>query len=696
MEQKDNNILYIDLSEHSVRCEEISWDMRKKYIGGCGINTKLLLDSEAMYHDALSEKNVLIFGVGPAVGTGLLAANRSTVTAKSPLTDLYGDSNIGGDFPINMRAIGIDHIVFTGKSKSPVYVYINKNREVQFFDADDIWGERTDVVTDILSERYGGKCEVCCIGPAAEKLVRFSSVFMSKTHVAGRMGMGCVMGSKNLKAIVIEKAKCNPTVFDKEKLKAFTKTWIKKAQTSLQFKIMSMNGTVFLVQSYNSTNNIPIENYKNNHDKRCENLYPGVFNRDFQTRKSVCKYCAMGCGKAFEIRKGPYKGESGERMEYGSIASFGSNLGIFDYGDIIHLKLLGDYLGIDTMECGGVVALVIETQQKGIIKKEDVDGRELRFGNAEDVEYLLYKIANREGIGNILAEGTYRAGKALKVEQYAFCIKKSYTGLMPRHRLAWSLGYITSTRGGDHLKDFPFTSIIEGFFQEVMGRHIFKINFKKVISVPENKGRVVWWHENYKYTLDALGFCLFCLQSVTSTGHAYFDEYAQIMQAIFNKEISKEDLFYAGERMYQLQNAFNVVSGLTIDDYKWPQRKKEDDITDELIKQTTLEVRDFPGVLPEYFEFRGLTGEGVPTKKRFIELGLEEYIERIKTSDTQDVAFMESLLKKVNLSIKLKLKEKVKGYIIYKIVSRQIDKAKAKAIAAAKAKGTEAAKENVT
>ncbi|MEN3003280.1 aldehyde ferredoxin oxidoreductase N-terminal domain-containing protein [Dehalobacterium formicoaceticum] len=201
---KDNAILTIDLTSSKSSKVEITRSQRKNFVGGVGINTQILYESDAMYHDALSEKNVLIFGVGPAVGTGLLAGNRCTVTARSPITDMYGDSNVGGDLTVKMRSVGVDHLVFTGKAEKPVYVVINPEGEVSILDASDLWGMWTDRVTDLLMERHGKHAEVACIGPAGENLVRYASVVMSKCHVAGRTGMGCVMGPKNLKAVVIE------------------------------------------------------------------------------------------------------------------------------------------------------------------------------------------------------------------------------------------------------------------------------------------------------------------------------------------------------------------------------------------------------------------------------------------------------------------------------------------------------------
>ena len=670
---KDHKIVYVDLSQKKILSEDILPEIRKKYLGGTGINTKILYESEAMHHDALSEKNVLIFGVGPAVGTGLLAGNRCTITAKSPLTDLFGDSNIGGDFTLNMRSVGIDHLVFTGKAESPVYVFISKDGEIQIIDATDLWGTWTEKVTDILMERHGKNCEVACIGPAGENLVRFACVIMSKCHAAGRMGLGCVMGSKNLKAVVIEGNKCTPPIYDKEKINQIRKIWMENCRTSVVSKMGNVNGTLFLLETYDKDKHIPIRNCKAGYDEKTKNIYVAQFKADHLVKKKACYACPVACSKAYEIREGKYQGEKGERIDYGTVAGLGTSLGVFDWASIIHLKLLADNLGIDTIEVGGPIGLIMECQERGILKNKDAGGKVYKFGNTDDIEELMIKLVNREGVGDVLAEGAYRAAKHFHVEDYTFCVNKSYTGTHSKDRLAWSLGYLTSTRGGDHLKDFPFTMLSGGYFAQIVAKHIFKVDAKKEIATPDKKGRVVWWHENYKYVVDALGICIFAIHGLPNTGHAFFQDFANIMNALYNLEMTDEEVFYAAERMYQLQNAFNVNCGLKLENYKWPNRKKDKDIDDTYIDHTTIEVRDAPGMLPEYFEFRGLTSEGKPTASRFSELGLDTYGASAKAVQGVKAMTIKESLQDVALNVKFTLGERFKSFLLSTLLRRLLD-----------------------
>jgi aldehyde:ferredoxin oxidoreductase len=671
---KDNQVLYVDLATKKISKEEILPDLRKNYIGGAGINTKIFFDSEAMYHDALSDKNILIFGVGPTVGTGLLAGNRCTITAKSPVTDMYGDSNIGGDFTLRMRSAGFDHIVFTGKADKPVYLYINKEQEIHILDATDLWGTWTDKVTTTLLERHGKNCEIACIGPAGEQLIRYASVIMSKCHAAGRMGMGCVMGSKNLKAIVIDSdRKFTPAIYNQDSINHIKKVWMDNCRSSVVSKMGSIEGTLFLIEKYDKAKHIPIRNCQAAYDEKTKNIYSTEFKYEYQTKRKACYACPVGCAKEYEIKEGKFRGEKGDRIDYGTVAGVGANVGVFDWASILHLKMLCDYLGMDTIEAGGSIGLIIECQQRGIISSEDTDGKTLEFGNVEDIEYLMHKAVSREGIGDLIAEGAYRAAKKLNAEEYAFCINKSTTGLQSNARLAWSLGYLTSTRGGDHLKNFPFTSLFGGYFSEIVAKYIFRMNAGKTIGMPEDKGRVVWWHENYKYIVDSLGICIFAIHGLPNTGNAFFQDFANIMNALFGIDMTDEDVLYAGERIYQLQNAFNVNSGQDIHSYKWPIRKKEKDIDDLLIEETTIKVRDEPGMLPEYFKFRGLTDDGKPTASRFEELGISQYISKAKAASTEGIVSIKDLLKVVGLNAKLTAKDRTTSFFISLLLRRLLE-----------------------
>lgn len=653
-------IVYVDLADNKITHREITNDIRKKYIGAIGINAMLLMESDAFKYDPLSENNVLILGVGPAVGTGLMAGNRCVVTTRSPITHIYGDSNIGGNFPVKMRALGISHLVIRQKAESPKYVLCKENGDIEIHDAGDLWGKDVFETTDILTERYGKKCEVACIGCAGENLIRYSSLIMSKNHAAGRMGTGCIMGSKLLKAIVVEQKPMQRDFYDKEEFDAIKKSWLDGSRRSAISHMGTRYGTLFLLEANNRSGGLPVRNFKMGRDKEAEKIYPTVFNHEYKVKKEACYSCPIGCSKKYEVKEGKYKGLTGSRIEFGA-ASIGPMTGVFDWPGVLHMKLLCDKYGIDTIEAGAVIALAMEGCERGLLKKSDLFGREVQFGSVEDVEFLMDLIVNRKGVGDALAEGVYEAGKRLNLEKYAFCINRSSTGLQNNSRLVRSLGYITSTRGGDHLKSFAFTMQNGGYY---IARHIFHIkNAKKELDKPVNIGRILWWHENYKIIVDAIGICLFAIQGLPSLGIGMFDDYAKLMHSMYGIDMTPEDVFEAAERIYQLENVFNVACGLNIDNYIWPHREKEDDIDDKFLKGTVLtkEERDQPGMLPEYFRYRGLNAVGKPTRKRLQELDIYEfckdYMDFIENDD--NVAGMQEMMDTVALTINYKWKDKI-------------------------------------
>jgi aldehyde:ferredoxin oxidoreductase len=672
-----DNIVDVDLTGKTVKITEVPLEWREKYIGGTGINTKILYDSGAMNYDALSEHNVLIFGIGPTVGTGLMSGNRCTITAKSPLTDIYGDSSTGGNLTIQMKAYKVNHIVLRGKSEKPVYLLAHDNGEMTIESADKIWGMKVLDAVKFLESKHGS-CEIACIGPAGENLVRFASIITSKRHAAGRMGMGCVMGSKKVKAIVFPKKPLKVTMYDPNKIKAINKCWLHESRNSMLTKNENINGSLFLFKQYNKVGSIPVMNCQSGSDKRIENLYPEKFNSKYVTKKESCYGCPVGCGRQFEVKSGKYKGEKGAGMDYGAAVSIGPALGIFNWDEVIHLKLLINEYGMDAIELGGVLSMILECSERNLLPQY----RSFKFGSIDDAEYLINALTYREGIGDILAEGVYRAAKTLHLEKYAMCIKKSSTGAHSKKRLAFSLGYLTSTRGGDHLKDFPFTMLFPGYFSDLVAKYIFNIDPQKYIDKPEKQGRVVWWHENYKTAIDALGLCIFSMHSLPNMGHGYFREFSQILNALYGLKMKDIDVFYASERIYQMQNAFNINSGMSISDYKWPKRNPDKNIDKNYLSNTVIEVLNEPGMLPEYFKYRGLSDDGKPTKHRFQELGMDDVLNTIK-SDCEDNGFhMDDALKTVNLNADFNLFDNVKVHFLSKLLVKMLDKKYKKAVAA--------------
>ncbi|HLR34638.1 MAG TPA: aldehyde ferredoxin oxidoreductase C-terminal domain-containing protein, partial [Tissierellales bacterium] len=382
-----------------------------------------------------------------------------------------------------------------------------------------------------------------------------------------------------------------------------------------------------------------------------------------------CYSCPVACSKRYKVKKGKYKGLAGSRIEYGA-ASIGPITGIFDWPRTLHLKLLCDKYGLDTIELGAVIALTMEGCQRGLLTKDQLFGRTVKFGSVEDAEYIINLIVDRKGIGDILAEGVYRSAIKLGLEDYSFCINKSYTGLQSNNRLVRSLGYLTSTRGGDHLKSFAFTMQNGGYY---IAKHIFNIrNVKKQLDKPVDIGRILWWHENYKIIVDSIGVCLFAIQGLPFTGAGYFDDFTEIMNSIYGLDMTEEEVFLAAERIYQVENGFNVCCGLNIDRYIWPERKHDEDINEKLLVDTKISVRDEPGMLPEYFKYRGLTKRGLPSEKRFKELNVNNSVKGLKLRKDDSIYSIKSLMDTVALTVNFNRFDKIymnlQGFIMDNLI----------------------------
>ena len=643
-----NKILYVDLSTKQLSEADISSEMRKNYIGGAGINAKILYENVTPEIEPLSPGNILIFGAGVLVGTGFMSGARLTVTSKSPLTGIFADSNVGGHFAPKMRAIGYDHMVIKGKSEKPVYLFLSKGEPVQILDATELWGLDTRETNEILREKHGN-CQNACIGPAGENLVKFACIIVSKTHAAGRTGMGCVMGSKNLKAVVV-KSKSHVSVADSQRFDQFKKQYIEQIKNANILKNVSKNGSLFLVDFYNSTGRLLNYNGQQMTSEHAKKLYVDVFNTSLQSGKTACYSCPVACTKKYEVKEGKFKGEKGEKIDYGTVVYLGPNLGIYDYPSILHLDRLACNLGLDTMETGAVIGMAMECFQRGIIKNDNTNGILLKWGNVELVEQLIHDTAHKRGIGTVLAEGVKRAGTILGGERYAFNIKGLACSPQAATHKDWALGYITSTRGGDHLKNFPFSTMF-GQASKQFARKLFKSKFAIKPDESLNTGRVVWWHENYKATVDSLGLCIFAISGLSIMGHPLYDDLAELMSCAAGIDMTGKDLMVAAERIYQLERAFNVKHGMSRKDDALPTRLPEDDLDKRLVRKNTVDC-DHPGMLEEYYHYRGYSTDGFPTLKRLREVGLENLIGELAdcVSDC-DVPSIPQLLEKIDINI---------------------------------------------
>ena len=636
-------VLYVDLTEATIREEELSDNLKRNYTGGAGINARLFFDGVRTNPDLdpLSPENPLIFGCGPIVGTTFPCATRYTVTSKSPLTRIFGDSNAGGYFGAKQKQAGYDHIVVTGKSEKPVALYIEKGKTPQLIDAEWLWGLDTYETDEQIQQKYGG-CETARIGPAGENMVRYANIFSGRKRVSanGRAGMGCVMGSKNLKAIIV-KAKGTVPVSDQKKLdgllKKYREIWGKGPSTFAQKEY----GTLMLIAQ------IGLETSTRNDQGRITQEQLDCYDLDdftskYKSGKTACYRCPVGCSQKWKVEEGPYRGAKGDKLEFGHYVSLGPQLGIFDFPSLFHLADLSNKLGMDCTQLGWNLSMAMECVQRGIIGSEDTDGIEFKWGDVNHVAEMIQKIARREGFGAVLAESIPDMIQRLgpESEPYGFHTKGMTFPYNRQAVMAMNLASSVAVRGADHMKGHPFSALTgaRDMLERIFGKDIPD----EIIDTksPVAKGRTVWWHENYKMAMDSLGLCFVPVAGTTIFGDPLilFEEMGEIFQAVTGS--SPEPLFEAAERAYQLEKGYNALLGITRkdDSRRGTTRGEEDPI-------------HAPGMLDEYYHYRGCSDEGVPTRKRLKEIGLGDLIgdleKRFPLEEGKSPAIDELVVKKI-------------------------------------------------
>lgn len=617
-------ILQVDLSDNRGWEEDTPEELMKNYIGGSGINARLFynLVKNNPYINPLSPENPLIFGFGPLVGTKFPSAVRYTVTAKSPLTGIFGDSNAGGYFGVRAKQAGYDHIIIRGKSEKPVALFIESGKIPKLIDATEWWGLDTYETDDRINEKFGN-CETARIGPAGENLVKYANIFSGTKRVStnGRAGMGCVMGSKKLKAIIV-KGEGNVPVADSKKLDELSKKYIKLWSDSPATAANSEYGTLILIAQLGTEVGVRNDQAKVT-SEQLENYDIELFTSKYKDGKSSCYRCPVGCSQKWKVEEGTYKGEKGDKLEFGHYINLGPLQGIYDYPSLFHLTDLINRMGMDCTQFGWNLSMATECYERRILSAEDTGGIELRWGDVELVANMIKMVAKREGFGNVLAESIPDIIKKSNPEAtpYGFHTKGMTFPYNRKQVLPMSLASSVATRGADHMKGHPYSGLVGA--KEMLER-IFGENIPEEIidhKSPVAKGRVVWWHENFKMLIDSLGLCFIPVAATNIFGDPLilFEELGEIYHAVTG--MNPEGLFESAERCYQVEKSFNAILGIS----------RKDDMR-QGTKRGEQDQINHPGMLDEYYFYRGCSEQGLPTNKRLREVGLLDIAEDLAKS----------------------------------------------------------------
>jgi aldehyde:ferredoxin oxidoreductase len=612
-------ILRVDLSNSKIWDEVLSDELINNYIGGAGINARLLyeLTRENPNIDPLAPESPLIFGCGVTVGTSFPCNSRFTITAKSPLTGIFGDSNGGGWFPARMKQAGYDHIVIQGSAEKPVALLIEQGKQPELVDAADLWGLDTYATDEKIQEKYG-KCESARIGPAGENQVAYANIFSGtkRTSCNGRAGMGCVMGAKKLKAVIV-KADSKVPVADEKRFEELVKTyqdiWGKGPSTGAHKEYGSL---MLIAQNLDQTR---IHNQQVRiTDEQKEKCDIEDIVKNYKTGQTSCYRCPVACTQTWQVSEGPHKGASSDKLEYGHWVNMSPLLGFFDFPALVHLTDLNNRLGMDCIQFGWNLAMAMECFQRGIIGTEETGGLKLAWGDTQLIADLMEQTGRRQGFGDLLADSMPKILSRLPAEasEYGFHTKGMSFSYSTTQVLPLSLASSVATRGADHLKGHPFAAMVG--IQPMLERAFGKDLPDEILdhTSPVAKGRVVWWSENYKTLMDCLGICFVPVVSSDVFGDPYllFEEMGEIYEAATGRDPAT--LFKATERIYQVEKSYNALLGIDRkDDNRHGTRRGHDDPIGH------------PGMLDEYYRYRGCSDDGLPTRKRLEEIGLADVVE---------------------------------------------------------------------
>jgi aldehyde:ferredoxin oxidoreductase len=601
----NQKLLRVNLSKKSFTIEPIDEDTIKNFIGGRGFVAKYLFDEIKPGTVPLSEDNKVIMAIGPLSGNFLPSSGKIEFGSKSPLTGGYGDSNMGGHIASELKLAGYDVVIIEGKCDHPSYLYID-NDQIELRDASKYWGFGALTTEKMLKDDLGGEFQIVTIGPAGENLVKYACLSHDFGRQGGRTGIGAVLGYKRLKAIAVRGGRSVP-VADPDGLYNKGLEMYREVYNLPGFKTWTPYGTADITKWVNDNGSFPTKNFSRGYFEGAKNLTGQVLREKIHVLDKGCFSCPIPCGKYSKVC---YKGDEVfvEGPEYETIALVGGNAMIDDIEKVGYINYKMDEYGIDTISGGNVIAFALECIEKGIIGKDDVEGKELKFADIDSSLYLLEKIAKREGIGEILAEGVRHASKVLGKgsEEFAIHIKGlEVSGYEPRNASGMLLAYMTCDIGAHHNRAWAIT------YDIAVGRYEVEGKPEKVIEM-----------QHVRPMLDSLNVCRFPWIEISFELHHYRD----IFKYVTGMDFTWDDLLRVGEREFNLTRAFNVR--------EIPDFGREYDYPPARFYKEKLEG-DGPtagGIMPEeniikmldkYYELRGWTENGIPTRQKLEELDLK-------------------------------------------------------------------------
>ena len=626
----NRKVAYIDLTTGKIETKPIPVSIRKKFIGGRGLDSYLVYNHAKPNCDPLGPDNVCVISAGLLVGTLASATARTHVAGKSPLTGFFGSCNMGGFFAPEMAWAGFHHLVLKGKAEKPVYLWVHDG-EIEIRDAGNIWGKTAPEAQQAIREELGDEdIKVLTIGPAGENLVRFANVMTGVKNAGGRSGMGALLGSKNIKAVAA-RGTMDIKIAHPDEALDYNKKFTDQVTSAKVSQTQGRLGTPFIWGSTNSwggirTNNFQYNQLENADDVEAESIDEEVFGY------AGCFACQVHCRGRYIIPSGPYKGVYDEGPEYTAQGAFAGEPGCTSKETVLVGNHLSNIYGMDLLEVGSLTAWAMELYEKGILTDKDTDGLDLSFGNDEAVIEMCHRIAYRKNIGDILAEGGLRAAEKIGKDSIKYLIHvKGMSNLHSDERAtpALALGIATGSRGSDHLRSRPAIDLY----------HLPEPVLRKIYSQPvpydgpltsdykdyEGKPWQVMWQEICYDAVDCLGICKYHTTFLGAT-LPNFEEWSKVIYYNTGLEMSPLDIWTVGERGYNIERLFNIREGLTRKD-DWLVDRYFDEQTTRgtpAVQGKSIDREKFKKMIDEYYQHHGWDENGVPTPETLSRLGLDK------------------------------------------------------------------------
>lgn len=627
----DQKILFVDLTRRKIWHESISQEEILKYLGGRGIAAKLLYENTSPGLDPLSPENPLIISTGTLTGTNPPSSGRSSITTKSPATNLYMKTSVGGHIGAELRFAGWDFLVLTGAASEPVYLAIRDDK-VEIRDASHLWGKGTRETDNLLKSEFGDRAlQTAVIGPAGEHQVLFSCIMCSRYNSASRGGVGAVMGSKQLKAIAV-RGLGGLSVVESEKYYQLADQMRQDLAKDSGSESLYNWGTSGSIPGLNEMGMLAALNFSQVGIEGAERLSGQYFlDEGYLIGRESFFGCSTACHRyvrTLDHRYGKVK-DSGPELE--TVLSLGTECGIVDTDSSLVANQLCNDLGMDTISAGHVISWAMESFERGILSMEDTDGLELRFGNAEAMHEMLQRIAYRRGaMADLLANGTRKASEIVGGNSYEWAIEAKgleQSAVDTRMAKSYALAFAVNPRGPDHLMTETFAEF--GLSKEAR-KVIKKITGDEKLANPtllEKRAEIVRWHEDVYAASEALGFCVFTSTAAFAVNP---ENMAQLISYGLGVPFDEDQLMLGGQRAVNIERCFNVREGATRKDDRLPWRMMNEEVPTGPNKGMITDQEMLDGLLDKYYALHGWDAStAIPNLETLKSLGIEEVCGKI-------------------------------------------------------------------